>query len=76
MKEPLQTIYVKLVGEGVEVWRPVKAEHLRDDVYLIVDQPYDRDSETWQFGPGSSVVCEPVESADGPIPGAIQLRSD
>ena len=76
MKKPLQTIYVKLVDEGVNVWRPVRAEHLRDDLYLIVDQPYDRDSETWQFGPGSSVVCEPVESADGPILRAIELRSD
>jgi hypothetical protein len=74
MNKPLKTIYVKLVGEQVDVWRPVQAEHVRDDTYVIADQPYDRDSETWQFGPGSSVICEMVESADGPILGATQLH--
>ncbi len=68
-------IYVKLIGEGVDVWRPVQAEHVRDDIYLIVDQPYDREDETWQFGPGSSVVCELVESSDGPILGATELHT-
>jgi hypothetical protein len=74
MNKTLKTVYVKLVGEQVDVWRPVQAEHLGDDIYLIVDQPYDRDSETWQFGPGSSVICELVESADGPILGATDLH--
>jgi hypothetical protein len=68
-------IYVKLLGENVEVWRPVQAEHLRDDIYLVLDQPYDRDSETWQFGPGSEVICKPVESSEGPILGATKLHS-
>lgn len=76
MKEPLQTIYVKLVGEGVDVWRPVRAKHLRDDIYVIANQPYDLQDETWQFGPGSSVICKSIESADGPILGAIELPSD
>lgn len=67
MNWTLDTIYVKIVGEQVDVWHPVQAEHLRADIYLIVDQPYDRDSETWQFGPGSSAICDLVELADGPI---------
>jgi hypothetical protein len=66
----LETIYVRLIGEQVDVWRPVQARHILGDVYLIVDQPYDRDDETWEFDPGSSVICELVESADGPFLGA------
>lgn len=51
-------IFVRLLHEGVEVWRPVQADHLYDDVYRITDQPYDREVETWQFEPGNDVVCE------------------
>jgi hypothetical protein len=60
-------IYVALLDEAIAVWRPVRAERLHDDVYRIVDQPYDRDLETWQFEPGATVVCEPVESSEGTI---------
>jgi len=49
-------IFVRLLHEGVEVWRPVQADHLYDDVYRITDQPYDREVETWQFEPGNDVV--------------------
>jgi hypothetical protein len=48
-------IFVKLLGESVDVWRPVRAKHLRDDFYLIADQPYDGKDGTWQFTPGTSV---------------------
>jgi hypothetical protein len=36
--EPTE-IYMALLDEGVDVWRPVLAERLHDDVYRIVDQP-------------------------------------
>lgn len=52
------TIMVRLVEEGVEVFRPVFARHVRGDVYLITDQPYDHESERWEFEPGSEVICE------------------
>ena len=38
-------IYVTLLGEAVDVWRPV------------FDQADDRDDEQWQFEPGDEVVC-------------------
>ncbi len=60
-------IYVGLLDEGVEVWRPVQTEHVYGNVYRILDQPYDREIEAWQFEPGDTVVCELIESADGPI---------
>ena len=58
---------MSLMDEGVDVWRPVQAVHVRDSVYRIVDQHYDREVETWQFGPGDEVVCEMRESSDGQI---------
>lgn len=60
-------IYVALVDEGVDVWRPVLAEHLSGNVYRIVSQPYDREIESWQFEPGDDVVCELIESSEGRI---------
>jgi len=62
-----EEIFVSLVDEGVDVWRPVLAEHLRDNVYRIIDQPYDREIESWQFGLGDEIVCELVDSSDGRI---------
>ena len=50
-------IYVALLGEAVDVWRPVFADRLHGDVYRIVDQADDRDDEQWQFEPGDEVVC-------------------
>ncbi len=50
------TILVSLLDEGTAVWRPVDAEHLRDDIYRIVGSPAD-ETEKWQFAPGSVVRC-------------------
>jgi hypothetical protein len=55
-------IFVRLLDEKVDVWRPVKAEQLDADRFRIVEQPYDRDTERWEFEPGDEVVCELVDS--------------
>jgi hypothetical protein len=60
-------IYVSLLGEGVDVWRPVQAEHLGGNVYRIVAQTYQRETESWEFEPGDCVLCEDIESSDGRI---------
>jgi hypothetical protein len=65
-------IYVALVDEGVDVWRPVQAEHLGDNLFRILDQSYDRAIESWQFEPGDVVLCEMIESSDGRILAAIR----
>jgi hypothetical protein len=51
------TIYVALLDEGVDVWRPVAARRLSPDRYLILDQGYDRTIERWAFEPGTMVRC-------------------
>jgi hypothetical protein len=58
------TIYVALLDEGIDVWRPVEARRLAADTYLIVDQDYDRRTERWEFEPGTAVRCR-KESRDG-----------
>lgn len=60
-------VFVSLLDEGVDVWRPVQAERVRDNIYRIASQPYDQDVETWQFVPGDEVICEMIESSDGRI---------
>jgi hypothetical protein len=60
-------IYIALLDEGVDVWRPVQAECLSGNTYRIVSQPYDRSIESWQFEPGDVVLCEMIESSEGRI---------
>ena len=53
-------IYVALLNEGVDgVWRPVQAEKISENVYRISSEnEYDREDETWEFSPGTVVICE------------------
>lgn len=63
----IDQIYVRLLDENVDVWRPVRAENLTGNVYRILNQLYDRAAESWQFEPGDEVVCELIEASDGRI---------
>jgi hypothetical protein len=65
-------IHVALLDEGVDVWKPVEAEHISGEIYLIIDQYYDREIESWQFEPGDKVSCRIIESSEGPILVAAQ----
>lgn len=51
-------IYVYLLEEGIDVWRPVQAAHVRDDVYRIISSNLDPEDEKWQFASGELVCCE------------------
>jgi hypothetical protein len=48
-------IYVPLLDEGIDVWRPASAEHISDDVYRITGEPLE--DETWKFSRGQVVRC-------------------
>jgi len=52
-------IYVYLLDEGVDVWRPVDAERVGDDLYRIISEAPDRDFEDWEFTTGEVVRCIP-----------------
>lgn len=55
-----EQIYVRLMDEGVVVWRPVFARRIAAGRFIIVDQAYDREVERWEFEPGDEVECEVV----------------
>lgn len=50
-------IHVRLLDEGVDVWRPVEARQLSESTFQIVGDPVPED-ETWSFQPGDIVVAE------------------
>ncbi len=55
----MEKIFVKLLDEGTNVYRPVNAEKLAENIYMILNNnAYDRDSERWEFEPGASVKTE------------------
>jgi hypothetical protein len=56
-------IYVTLVGEGLNVLRAVRAEHLGRDFYRIADEM--PEGETWQWGPGQVVRCKKKNLSSG-----------
>ena len=59
----LHVIYVSLVDEGTDVWRPVSARWVSDNVYEIVtEQPLD---ESWSFPTGSHVTVGARRFSEG-----------
>lgn len=52
----MATIYMPLMNEGTDVWRPVEATHLLADAFRVEgEMPHD---EEWAFAPGTVVRCE------------------
>lgn len=66
------TIYVKLLDENVDVWRPVHARPVGQLEYVILGEGYDPEVEHWAFQPGDRVVCEVVERAEGRVITAVR----
>jgi hypothetical protein len=61
--EPV-TIYVALLDEEIEVWRPVQAIRLGDS-FTIISKNDHSDLEQWQFAEGETVYCKPHGFSDG-----------
>ena len=58
-------VYVRLLDEGVDVWRPVTAELTGDGVYRILGEP--SEDEVWEFGPTTLVRCQERRFSDGTL---------
>jgi hypothetical protein len=55
----LKTVYVRLLNEGTSVLRPALGEYRGARRYLLLAPPeYNAESETWEFVPGTMVLCE------------------
>jgi hypothetical protein len=59
------TIFVALLDEGVDVWRPVVARPLGRGLFRIVGVEADVSDERWQFPAGAIVRCEGKRFGDG-----------
>ena len=59
----MATIYMRLLNEGTNTWRPVAAEHLNRDTFRVIGPM--RDDEDWAFPPGSVVTVAHHVFADG-----------
>jgi hypothetical protein len=61
----METIYVYLLDEGTDVWRPVDADHVSGNKYRILSVNPDPDDEHWQFNAGDVVATEMRELSGG-----------
>ncbi len=53
------TVYVRLLNEGVQVYRPVSALQTGINIYELRGADiYNPEDEEWEFLPGSRVVVE------------------
>ena len=69
------TVYVALLDEGLDVYRPVLAEKIADDTFVLTKPAdYDPDDERWEFPPGSKVKCEKRMTNEGEITLAIRIE--
>ena len=59
------TIFVALLDEGTEVWRPVTATQVGPDQYRIESLNPDEEGERWAFQQGETVLCEPRTLSGG-----------
>lgn len=55
-------IYMPLLDEGTDVWRPVEAVRTGNDYLVVQTMP---EGEIGKFAPGSVVKCEPRAHLDG-----------
>lgn len=69
------TIYMRLLDEDLEVYRPVQAIAMNEGVYKILDADYDPSAEQWEFIPGTLVCCKNKKTSDGDILLASELVS-
>jgi hypothetical protein len=65
MNKQTTTIFVYLLNEGTDVWRPVEAQHLGEDRYRILTENEDPDDEEWQFQGGAVVRCRQQRLSGG-----------
>lgn len=60
-------IYVFVLAEGTDVWRPVQAIYEHDNVYRIISPNPDPEDEQWQFSAGDLVRCKSLRFSGGEV---------
>jgi hypothetical protein len=55
---PIETIHIRLLGEGIDVWRPTEGRKVGPMTFEVLPTPnYDDANEDWEFPPGMVVVA-------------------
>jgi len=63
----IETIYIALLNEGTEVWRPVKARSIGNELYRIIGVEEDVSDEIWEYQAGAIVKCKRKQFNDGEV---------
>ena len=58
-------IYIRLLNEGTDVWRPVDSLPVGDGLYRIAPASWPLTDEIWEFQPGSVVQCAEKQLSTG-----------
>ena len=59
-------LFIYLLEEGTDVWRPTQAVAIGDGLFKILPTPeYEPEDEVWEFPPGSIVRCETRQNDTG-----------
>jgi len=70
----MTTVYVRLLDEGVDVFRPTSAEPMPDGSYKLMPcEGYDPELEHWEFVPDSVVRCQLMNLSGGEYLVAVAL---
>ena len=73
----IEIVYVRLLEEGTDVWRPVAAKRLPDGSFELEEpEGYDPEDEAWEFPPLARVKCTTRRFADGEARLTAVARAD
>lgn len=65
-------VYVRLLNEGTEVFRPTRAIALGDGLIKLMATPdYDSENEEWEILPEATVRIRMVHGSSGDFPLAV-----
>ena len=68
-------VYVKLLNEGTEVFRPTSALEVEKGWFRMLATPdYDPENEQWEFLPGQIVCVEQRRGLSGEFPLAVEAH--
>jgi hypothetical protein len=68
----MSIVYVRLLGEGTEVYRPVSAEQISSEIFVLSSQEAPEASdEVWEYKPGTKVRVATRILSQGPVPVVI-----
>src|ERR1700676_392992 len=48
-------VYMPLVGDGTDCWRPVRAQSISEDIFEVID--HIPSGESWKFAPFTRLRC-------------------